>query len=439
MLKARVTIRRMKRLEPRMSRLVDAQMEEMESTGNAFTSRKFLKSPYISTPNLSPPLLYSTPSPLLFLPFHSGFPLPLPSSFPPPSPPSPPLRRNFISTPSLLIFPPTCPHSLLSFILTYLSSPRPLSQLFHHIYSSTSSPLPLYPINPRSTRLHLTLAPRPLLFSPSPLQPPFPPFPSISFYFSRQRMWCPDWHAIHVAGICEDARRSIRGSRRIQHAHRQWISLPISSASRWSGRGRAGHGSLVERSRGTRRGHPRMMVRDPRLTSSRRTNSSASQAVAALPGPRPRRTCSSRHTGGWRIRSWPRSATTPDAIGPAVEELMRWRSSCQSAMPRIKTTGRRDRRGRNSGRARLRSRSRQPRHRFTDSPEVLDIRAVSLGIWHSATVYTMPWAPVAHGDARRVSALLQRFPNWRSAEDFRASAVPVFPLHIRYEVFGGER
>jgi cytochrome P450 len=112
----------------------------------------------------------------------------------------------------------------------------------------------------------------------------------------------------------------------------------------------------------------------------------------------------------------------PDAIGPALEELLRWLSIVQTAIPRVTTTdvevagvmipaghlvfpslpsGNRD-----AG--------------FIDSPEVLDIRRGAPGhLAFGHGVHHCLGAPLARMEMRiAFPALLRRFPNLALAEDF---------------------
>ncbi len=112
----------------------------------------------------------------------------------------------------------------------------------------------------------------------------------------------------------------------------------------------------------------------------------------------------------------------PDAVGPAVEEMLRWLSIVQTAIPRIATTdvevagvtipagalvfpsmpsGNRD-----AG--------------FIDSPEVLDIRRGAPGhLAFGHGVHHCLGAPLARMEMRiAFPALLRRFPNLALAEDF---------------------
>ena len=112
----------------------------------------------------------------------------------------------------------------------------------------------------------------------------------------------------------------------------------------------------------------------------------------------------------------------PDAVGPAIEELLRWLSIVQTAIPRIAATdvevagvtipagalvfpsmpsGNRD-----AG--------------FIDSPEVLDIRRGAPGhLAFGHGVHHCLGAPLARMEMRiAFPALLRRFPNLALAEDF---------------------
>ena len=112
----------------------------------------------------------------------------------------------------------------------------------------------------------------------------------------------------------------------------------------------------------------------------------------------------------------------PDAVGPAVEELLRWLSIVQTAIPRIATTdvevagvkipagnlvfpsmpsGNRD-------------------NDFIDSPDVLDIHRGAPGhLAFGHGVHHCLGAPLARMEMRiAFPALLRRFPNLALAEDF---------------------
>ena len=112
----------------------------------------------------------------------------------------------------------------------------------------------------------------------------------------------------------------------------------------------------------------------------------------------------------------------PAAVGPAIEEMLRWLSIVQTAIPRFATTD-----VEVAGVAipagslvfpSLPSGNRDPD--FIDSPEVLDIRRGApghLGFGHG--VHHCLGAPLARMEMRiAFPALLRRFPNLTLAEDF---------------------
>jgi cytochrome P450 len=112
----------------------------------------------------------------------------------------------------------------------------------------------------------------------------------------------------------------------------------------------------------------------------------------------------------------------PDAVGPAVEELLRWLSIVHSAIPRITTTD-----VEIAGVpipagqlvfVSLPSGNRDPE--FTDSAEVLDIRRGAPGhLAFGHGVHHCLGAPLARMEMRvAFPALLQRFPTLTLAEDF---------------------
>ncbi len=112
----------------------------------------------------------------------------------------------------------------------------------------------------------------------------------------------------------------------------------------------------------------------------------------------------------------------PDAIGPAVEELLRWLSIVHSAIPRITTTdveiaGVPIPAGRLVF-VSLPSGNRDPD--FIDSPEVLDIRRGAPGhLAFGHGVHHCLGAPLARMEMRiAFPALLRRFPSLALAEDF---------------------
>jgi cytochrome P450 len=124
----------------------------------------------------------------------------------------------------------------------------------------------------------------------------------------------------------------------------------------------------------------------------------------------------------------------PDAIGPAVEELLRWLSIVHSAIPRITTTaveiaGVPIPTGRLVF-VSLPSGNRDPE--FIDSPEVLDIRRGAPGhLAFGHGVHHCLGAPLARMEMRiAFPALLRRFPTLAMAEDF--TDVPFRSFHFIY-------
>ena len=112
----------------------------------------------------------------------------------------------------------------------------------------------------------------------------------------------------------------------------------------------------------------------------------------------------------------------PDAIGPAVEELLRWLSIVHTAIPRI-TTADVEVAGVPipAGQlvfASLPSGNRDPD--FIDSPDVLDIRRGAPGhLAFGHGVHHCLGAPLARMEMRiAFPALLRRFPKLALAEDF---------------------
>ncbi len=132
----------------------------------------------------------------------------------------------------------------------------------------------------------------------------------------------------------------------------------------------------------------------------------------------------------------------PDAVGPAVEELLRWLSIVHSAIPRITTTD-----VEVAGVpipagelvfVSLPSGNRDPG--FIDSPEMLDIRRGAPGhLAFGHGVHHCLGAPLARMEMRiAFPALLRRFPTLGARRGLRRCAVPVVPLHLRSEVIGGD-
>jgi cytochrome P450 len=124
----------------------------------------------------------------------------------------------------------------------------------------------------------------------------------------------------------------------------------------------------------------------------------------------------------------------PDAVAPAVEELLRWLSIVHSAIPRITTTD-----VEIAGVpipagqlvfASLPSGNRDPG--LIDSPEVLDIRRGAIGhLAFGHGVHHCLGAPLARMEMRiAFPALLRRFPNLALAEDF--SDVQFRSFHFIY-------
>jgi cytochrome P450 len=124
----------------------------------------------------------------------------------------------------------------------------------------------------------------------------------------------------------------------------------------------------------------------------------------------------------------------PDAVGPAVEELLRWLSIVHSAIPRITTTD-----VEIAGVpipagqlvfVSLPSGNRDPD--FIDSPEVLDIRRGAVGhLAFGHGVHHCLGAPLARMEMRTAfPALLRRFPNLALAENF--SDVQFRSFHFIY-------
>jgi cytochrome P450 len=124
----------------------------------------------------------------------------------------------------------------------------------------------------------------------------------------------------------------------------------------------------------------------------------------------------------------------PDAIGPAVEELLRWLSIVHTAIPRITTTdveiaGMPIPAGRLVF-VSLPSGNRDPE--FIGSPEVLDIRRGAPGhLAFGHGVHHCLGAPLARMEMRiAFPALLRRFPTLALAEDF--TDVPFRSFHFIY-------
>lgn len=112
----------------------------------------------------------------------------------------------------------------------------------------------------------------------------------------------------------------------------------------------------------------------------------------------------------------------PDAVGPAVEELLRWLSIVQNAIPRFTTTDVEVAGVRISAGelvfASLPAGNRDPN--FIDSPDVLDIRRGAPGhLAFGHGVHHCLGAPLARMEMRiAIPALLRRFPALALAEPF---------------------
>jgi cytochrome P450 len=112
----------------------------------------------------------------------------------------------------------------------------------------------------------------------------------------------------------------------------------------------------------------------------------------------------------------------PDAIGPAIEELLRWLSIVQSAIPRVTTTDV-EVAGVTIPAGNLVFPSMPSGNRdaaFIEAPEVLDIRRGAPGhLAFGHGVHHCLGAPLARMEMRiAFPALLRRFPNLALAEDF---------------------
>jgi len=112
----------------------------------------------------------------------------------------------------------------------------------------------------------------------------------------------------------------------------------------------------------------------------------------------------------------------PDAVGPAIEELLRWLSIVQTAIPRITTTDV-EVAGVTIPAGNLVFPSMPSGNRdadFIDSPELLDIRRGAPGhLAFGHGVHHCLGAPLARMEMRiAFPALLRRFPNLALAEDF---------------------
>lgn len=114
----------------------------------------------------------------------------------------------------------------------------------------------------------------------------------------------------------------------------------------------------------------------------------------------------------------------PDAVGPAIEELLRWLSIVQNAIPRFTTTDVEVAGVRISAGelvfASLPAGNRDPA--FIDSPDVLDIRRGAPGhLAFGHGVHHCLGAPLARMEMRiAIPALLRRFPTLALAEPFES-------------------
>lgn len=124
----------------------------------------------------------------------------------------------------------------------------------------------------------------------------------------------------------------------------------------------------------------------------------------------------------------------PDAVGPAVEELLRWLSIVQNAIPRFTTTDVEVAGVRISAGelvfASLPAGNRDPE--FIDSPDVLDIRRGAPGhLAFGHGVHHCLGAPLARMEMRiAIPALLRHFPTLALAEPF--DAVQYRSFHFIY-------
>ncbi len=132
----------------------------------------------------------------------------------------------------------------------------------------------------------------------------------------------------------------------------------------------------------------------------------------------------------------------PDAVGPAIEELLRWLSIVQTAIPRITTTDV-EVAGVTIPAGKLVFASMPSGNRdgdFIDSPEVLDIaprRPGPSGV--RARRAPLPRrAAGPNGDADRVPRAAAPVPESGACRGLRRCAVPNVALHLRSEITGGE-
>ena len=133
---------------------------------------------------------------------------------------------------------------------------------------------------------------------------------------------------------------------------------------------------------------------------------------------------------------------SPDAVGPAVEELLRWLSIVQTAIPRITTTDVEVAGvillGGQLVFPSLPAGNRDPD--FIDSPEVLDIGRGAPGhLAFGHGVHHCLGAPLARMEMRTRPFATGPTAESGAGRRLRGRAVPVVPLHLRAEVVGGGR
>ena len=132
----------------------------------------------------------------------------------------------------------------------------------------------------------------------------------------------------------------------------------------------------------------------------------------------------------------------PDAVGPAVEELLRWLSIVQTAIPRITTTdveiaGVTIPAGTAGVRVAAVGQPGPGLHRLPRGPRHPSRRARPSGV--RARRAPLPrCAAGPDGDADRVPRAAAPVPEAGAGRGLRRRAVPVVPLHLRAEVVGGE-
>jgi cytochrome P450 len=202
------------------------------------------------------------------------------------------------------------------------------------------------------------------------------------------------------------------------------LSIPIPERLELQRQGRAYMGSLVERSRG-RPGEDilGMLIREhgTELTDDELIGIASLLLLAGH-----ETTSNMLGLGTLALLRHPEQLQAvrddPDAVGPAVEELLRWLSIVHSAIPRITTTEV-DIAGVPIPAGQLVFVSLPAGNRdpdFIDSPEVLDIRRGAIGhLAFGHGVHHCLGAPLARMEMRiAFPALLRRFPTLTLAEDF---------------------